>query len=662
MSVSANDSMHKPMANAVRALSMDAVQKANSGHPGMPMGMADVATVLFRHYLRFDPKNPTWADRDRFILSAGHGSMLQYSLAYLTGNKKITMEEIKNFRQWGSHTAGHPERDLESGIEMTTGPLGQGISTAVGFALGERVMNGRFGDDLVDHHTYVIASDGDLMEGISHEAASLAGHMKLGRLVVYYDDNSISIDGGTELSFTEDVQARFRAYGWQTLEVDGHDPQAIAAATDSALAETKRPTLIACKTIIGFGAPTKQGTSGCHGAPLGEEEIAAARKVLGWTAAPFEIPTDILNAWRGVSERSAANKSTWDSRLEKSADKETFLRVMAGDLPSGVNDALVALKKTVAAEKPKRATRQSSGDVLNAIADKMPELIGGSADLSPSNNTQAKSMKVISAPFYAGQYVHYGVREHGMAAIMNGMTLHGGMVPYGGTFMQFADYCRPSIRLAALMGTRSIFIMTHDSIGLGEDGPTHQPVEHMAALRAIPNLMSFRPADGVETAECWQLSLNAKATPSLLALSRQGLPTVRTDVTEENKSARGAYVLSDCDGDRAVTLLASGSEVMLAMEAQEELKKDGINAAVVSVPCTTLFDEQDDAYRSEVLGSAPRVAVEAGIRMGWDRYIGDNGIFIGMKSFGASAPAPELYKQFGITTDAVVAAAKKLVK
>ncbi len=662
MSVSASDALHKPMANALRALSMDAVQKANSGHPGMPMGMADVATVLFRHYLRFDPKNPTWADRDRFILSAGHGSMLQYSLAYLTGNEKITLEEIKNFRQLGSHTPGHPERDLDSAIEMTTGPLGQGISTAVGFALAERNLNARFGDDLVDHQTFVIASDGDLMEGISHEACSLAGHMKLGRLVVYYDDNKISIDGGTELSFSEDVQARFRAYGWQTLAVDGHDPQAIASATETALAETAKPTLIACRTIIGFGAPNKQGTSGCHGSPLGEDEVKAARDVLGWTAPAFDIPSDILDAWRGVSERSSEKCSSWDARLEKSLEKDDFIRVMAGDLPASVDEALVALKKEIATEKPKKATRQSSGAVLAAIASKMPELIGGSADLSPSNNTQTKDMSVITAPFYTGQYVHYGVREHGMAAIMNGMSLHGGVVPYGGTFMQFADYCRPSIRLAALMELRSIFVMTHDSIGLGEDGPTHQPVEHLAALRAIPNLLTFRPADGVETAECWQLALNSKTAPSLLALSRQGLPTVRDHVDAENKSAHGAYVLSDCDGERAVTLLATGSEVMLAMEAQAQLKADGIEAAVVSVPCTTLFDAQDNAYKTEVLGSAPRIAVEAGIRMGWDRYLGDNGIFIGMDGFGASAPAPELYKHFGITTDAVVAAAKKLAQ
>lgn len=661
MSVSAADSNHKPMANALRALSMDAVQAANSGHPGMPMGMADVATVLFRHYLRFDPKNPTWADRDRFILSAGHGSMLQYALAYLTGNEKITLEEIKNFRQMGSHTPGHPERDLESAIEMTTGPLGQGISSSVGFALGERILNGRFGDDLVDHHTFVIASDGDLMEGISHEAASLAGHMKLGRLVVYYDDNSISIDGSTDLSFTEDVQARFRAYGWQTLEVDGHDPVAIAAATDTALAETSKPTLIACKTIIGFGAPNKQGTSGCHGAPLGEDEITAARKVLGWSAPAFEIPADILEAWRGISARSTEKRPAWEARLEKSGDKETFIRVMAGDLPPSVDEALVALKKEIATDKPTKATRQSSGAVLNAIAELMPELIGGSADLSPSNNTQAKSMKSISTPFYAGQYVHYGVREHGMAAIMNGMSLHGGLVPYGGTFMQFADYCRPSIRLAALMELRSIFVMTHDSIGLGEDGPTHQPVEHMAALRAIPNLLSFRPCDGVETAECWQIALQSKTAPSMLAFSRQGLPTLRTDVSDENKSARGGYVLSEAKGDRAVTLMATGSEVMLAIEAQAELAKTGISAAVVSMPCTNLFDKQDDAYRASVLGTAPRVAVEAGIRMGWDRYLGDKGAFIGMSGFGASAPAPELYKHFGITTEAVVAAAKNLV-
>jgi len=659
--MSVSDQKHKPMANALRALSMDAVQAANSGHPGMPMGMADVATVLFRNYLRFDPKNPTWIDRDRFILSAGHGSMLQYSLAYLTGNEKITLEEIKKFRQMGSHTPGHPERDLESAIEMTTGPLGQGISSSVGFALAERILNARFGDDLIDHNTFVIASDGDLMEGISHEAASLAGHLKLGRLIVYYDDNKISIDGATDLSFTEDVQMRFKAYGWQILEVDGHDPDAIASATDTALAEINKPTLIACKTIIGFGSPNKQGTSGCHGSPLGEEEVKAARSVLGWNYPAFEIPKDVLEDWRGISKRSTEKCATWEARFEKATEKETLQRVMNGDIPNEVNDALTELKETLSKEKPSKATRQSSGAVLSAIAEKMPELIGGSADLSPSNNTKTEEMVSIASPFYTGQYIHYGVREHGMAAIMNGMSLHGGLVPYGGTFMQFVDYCRPSIRLAALMNIRSIFIMTHDSIGLGEDGPTHQPVEHLASLRAIPNLLTFRPCDGIETTECWQLALQNKTAPSLLALSRQALPTLRVHHDKENKSSYGGYVLSEANGDRAITIIATGSEVSLAMEAKEELEKAGINTAVVSMPCTTLFDAQNTKYKNSVLGNTPRIVIEAGIKMSWDNYLRNNDVFIGMSGFGASAPAKELYKHFGITTDAIINAAKNLI-
>lgn len=659
MTSPAADSLHKPMANAIRALAMDAVEKAKSGHPGMPMGMADVATVLWRHFLRFDPSNPAWPDRDRFILSAGHGSMLLYALAYLTGYSKISLDQIKNFRQLGSHTPGHPERDLEIGAETTTGPLGQGIANSVGFALAERILNARFGDELVDHRTFVIASDGDLMEGISHEAASLAGHLKLGRLIVFYDDNKISIDGPTDISFTENVQERFKAYGWHVLEVDGHDPAAIAMATEAALAVTDKPSLIACRTIIGYGAPEKQGTSGCHGSPLGAEEVAAARNVLGWNYGPFEVPDDILQAWRDVGRRSLVERQAWDGRLMKSAEQALFSRIMAGALPSGLDEALAAFKQKLATEKPKHATRQSSGAVLATLLPLMPELIGGSADLSPSNNTQVKGFGPIAAPFYEGHYIHYGVREHGMAAAMNGMTLHGGIIPYGGTFLQFADYCRPSIRLAALMKQRVVFVMTHDSIGLGEDGPTHQPVEHIAALRAIPNLLVFRPCDGIETAECWEIALRSESAPSLLALSRQGLPTVRGGEAE-NKSARGGYVLSEATGPRAVTLLATGSEVSLAIKAQEVLAEKGIAAAVVSMPCLSLFDQQDQTYRDGVLGHAPRIAIEAGLRMGWDRYLGEAGLFVGMSDFGASAPAEELYKHFGITVDAVVAAAQKL--
>ncbi|MDD3181764.1 MAG: transketolase [Alphaproteobacteria bacterium] len=659
MTSPAADVLHKPMANAIRALAMDAVEKAKSGHPGMPMGMADVATVLWRHFLRFDPQNPSWPDRDRFILSAGHGSMLLYALGYLTGYSKMSLSEIKNFRQLGSQTPGHPERDLDIGAETTTGPLGQGISNSVGFALAERILNARFGDDLVDHRTFVIASDGDLMEGISHEAASLAGHLKLGRLLVYYDDNKISIDGSTDLSFTENVQERFRAYGWHVQEVDGHDPAAIAMATEAALAVADKPSLIACRTIIGYGAPAKQGTSGCHGSPLGEAEVAAARDVLGWTSPAFEIPDDILKSWRDVGRRNAMAQQAWTDRLTKSTEQEEFTRTMAGVLPAALDETVLALKQKIAEDKPKHATRQSSGAVLTAVLPVMPELIGGSADLSPSNNTQVKGFGPITAPFYEGHYIHFGVREHAMAAAMNGMALHGGVVPYGGTFMQFADYCRPSIRLAALMKQRVVFVMTHDSIGLGEDGPTHQPVEHLAALRAIPNLLVMRPCDGIETAECWQLALHSETAPSLLALSRQGLPTLR-DGTAENKSAKGGYVLSEAEGPRALTLLATGSEVSLAIQAQTLLKQEGIAAAVVSIPCFALFDRQDQAYRTSVLGTAPRIAIEAGIRMCWDRYLGEKSAFIGLSDFGASAPAEALYKHFGITVEATVAAAKKL--
>ena len=654
---------HKDMANAIRALSMDAVEKAKSGHPGMPMGMADVATVLFSQFLKFDPANPTWPDRDRFILSAGHGSMLLYALGFLTGYKKMTLDAIKNFRQLHSITAGHPEHDLEIGVEMTTGPLGQGVSTAPGFALAERILNARFGHELVDHRTFVIASDGDLMEGISHEAASLAGHLKLGRLVVFYDDNKISIDGSTDLSFTEDVQARFRAYGWHVQAVDGHDPAAIAAATEAALAVADKPSLIACRTIIGYGAPKKQGTSGCHGSPLGAEEVAAARVKLGWNHAAFEVPEDVLSAWRAVGSRGNADYQAWAKRLSNAKNRTEFEAAMKGELSETAIAALAALKQKVAAEKPKHATRQSSGATLEALMPVLPELIGGSADLSPSNNTQVKNFGPVSPTNYAGHYIHFGVREHAMAAMMNGMALHGGIIPYGGTFLQFADYSRPSIRLAALMHQRVVFVMTHDSIGLGEDGPTHQPVEHLAALRAIPNLLVMRPCDGVETAECWEAALLNTKRPSLLALSRQALPTLRSKdgkTCPANLASMGAYVLAGMGETRQITLIATGSEVSLAMEARDALKAEGITAAVVSAPCLELFAEQDETYRKDVLGTVPRIVIEAGIRQGWDRYIGENGAFVGMTGFGASAPAEQLYQHFGITTAHVVELAKKL--
>lgn len=651
---------HSMMANAIRALTMDAVEKASSGHPGMPMGMADVATVLWSQFLRFDPANPDWPDRDRFILSAGHGSMLIYALGYLSGFKKMTLEAIKNFRQLGSITAGHPEHDVEIGVETTTGPLGQGISNSVGFALAERILNARFGDDLVDHRTFVIASDGDLMEGISHEAASLAGHLKLGRLIVFYDDNKISIDGSTDLSFTEDVQARFRAYGWHVQAIDGHDPEAIAAATKEALAVTDKPSLIACRTLIGFGSPKKQGTKDCHGSALGAEEVAATRAHLGWSYEPFVIPEDILAAWRQTGARGQVLYQTWQKRHATSAQRGEFDRVTQGVLPSRLSEDLSALKQKIAAEKPKHATRQSSGAVLETLLPILPELIGGSADLTPSNNTQVKNFGPVTPTNYGGRYVHFGVREHGMAAAMNGMALHGGIIPYGGTFLQFADYCRPSIRLAALMQQRVIFVMTHDSIGLGEDGPTHQPVEHLASLRAIPNLLVMRPCDGIETAECWELALQNKNRPSLLALSRQGLPTLR-EANAQNLSARGAYVLAEAKGRRQVTLIATGSEVSLAMAARSQLQKDGIEAAVVSMPCWALFEDQEQDYRDEILGSAPRLAIEAGIRQGWERYIGEQGAFVGMNSFGASAPAEKLYQYFDITSDHVVRVAKQIM-
>jgi transketolase len=657
------DPMHGVMADAIRVLAMDAVEQAKSGHPGMPMGMADVATVLWTKFLRYDPEHPAWPDRDRFILSAGHGSMLLYALNWLTGYKKMTLEEIKHFRQLGSHTPGHPELDVEAGIEMTTGPLGQGIAHAVGFALAERILHARFGHDLVDHRTFVIASDGDLMEGISHEAASLAGHLKLGRLIVFYDDNQISIDGPTSLSFTENTVERYRAYGWHVQSIDGHDPAAIAAATEQALSITDKPSLIACRTIIGFGAPKKQGTKDCHGSALGADEVAATRQQLGWHHAPFVIPDDILSAWRKAGKRGERDYQHWQERHAESLHRAEFDRMTGGHAPEHLDQIFAKLKEKIAAEMPKHATRQSSGLMLEALLPVMHELIGGSADLTPSNNTQVKNFAAITPENYGGRYVHFGVREHAMAAAMAGMALHGGCVPYGGTFLQFADYCRPSIRLAALMQQRVIYVMTHDSIGLGEDGPTHQPVEHLAALRAIPHLLVFRPCDGVETAECWQVALQNKHRPSLLALSRQALPTLRSrngKTCPENLAACGGYVLSEAEGQRQVTLLATGSEVHLAVEAQQQLKQQGIQATVVSMPCWELFDEQDAIYRASVLGTAPRIAVEAGIRQGWDRYIGAEGGFVGMTGFGASAPAEKLYAHFGITPENIVKLAKTL--
>jgi transketolase len=649
-----------PMANAIRALAMDAVETATCGHPGMPMGMADVATVLFAEHLKFDPADPAWPDRDRFVLSAGHGSMLLYALLHLTGYEAMTLDEIRRFRQWGARTAGHPEYGHAPGIETTTGPLGQGLANAVGMAIGERLMQARFGAGLVDHFTYVIAGDGCLMEGISHEAISLAGHLGLGKLIVLWDDNHISIDGATELAVSDDQQRRFEAAGWQVQRVDGHDPVAVSAAIAAARAESGKPSMIACRTTIGFGAPTKAGTAGAHGAALGAAEIAGAKARLGWAYGPFEVPEAIRAEWRAVGTRGAPARRDWAARHGGlDGDGRTrFDRLIARELTPGWDAAIAGTVAKFAADRPKIATRQASLVVIEALAARLPELIGGSADLTGSNLTKAKSQKPVTPGDFSGSYLHYGVREHGMAAAMNGIALHGGLVPYGGTFLVFADYSRPAIRLAALMGLRVIHVMTHDSIGLGEDGPTHQPVEHLAALRAIPNLLVFRPADAVETAECWGLALAEAKSPSVIALSRQGTPTLRA-AGAENLSARGAYVLLEASGERRATLFATGTEVALAVAARARLEADGIATAIVSMPCWELFERQDAAYRATVLGrTGNRIGIEAGIGFGWEKYLGPDGRFIGMTGFGASAPAERLYREFGITAEAIIAAVK----
>ncbi len=648
----------KQMADAIRMLAMDAVQKANSGHPGMPMGMADVATVLFSKYLKFDASRPDWADRDRFILSAGHGSMLIYALLHLTGYEAATREELSNFRQWGSKTAGHPEYGHMPGVETTTGPLGQGLANAVGFAMAERHLAAHFGEDLVDHRTWVIAGDGCLMEGISQEAIALAGRYRLNKLTVLWDDNSITIDGAVSLSDATDQKARFKAAGWAVKAIDGHDTAAIKSALKWATRQDK-PTLIACKTKIGRGAATMEGSHKTHGAALGDTEIAATRKALDWPHAPFEIPETVLQAWRKVGRRGAEARQAWEERLEDSEFYDDFVRAMAGGLPDDAFDDLdAAIAKTIES-KPAQATRQSSGAALAALFEPIPELIGGSADLTGSNNTLVAGTETFDAPDYAGRYINWGIREHGMAAAMNGMALHGGIIPYGGTFMVFSDYSRPSIRLAALMGIRVIHVLTHDSIGLGEDGPTHQPVEHLAALRAIPNLQVFRPADTVEAMECWRLALEKADGPSALALSRQKTPAVRTEAATENLSAKGAYELRAASAKAKATLFATGTEVALALKAAEQLEADGVPTRVVSVPSFELFNQQTRAYQTKVIGKGTaRVAIEAGIRQGWDRFIGEDGGFVGMSSFGASAPAEVLYDKFGITAEAVVAEVK----
>ena len=655
-----NNSARQDMANAIRALAMDAVETAKSGHPGMPMGMADAATALFADHLKFDADAPDWPDRDRFVLSAGHGSMLIYALLHLTGYADMTMDQLRNFRQLGAITAGHPEAGHASGIETTTGPLGQGIANAVGMAMAEHHLAARFGRDLVDHFTYVIAGDGCLMEGVSHEAASMAGHMGLSRLIVLFDDNGISIDGRTDLAVSEDTTARFEAYGWQVLAVNGHDMDAVSAAIADARADTTRPSLIRCRTVIGYGAPKKAGTAGAHGAPLGAEEIEGTRSAIRWSHAPFEIPAEISDAWRAVGSRGSAAREAWQSRHDTS-DTAAFDAAMKGDFNAAIAKAVGAWKQSLSMEPQKLATRVASQKAIEAILPACPSLIGGSADLTGSNNTRVGGQESYGRESAAGSYIHYGVREHGMAAAMNGIALHGGAIPYGGTFLVFTDYCRPSIRLSALMRQRVVYVMTHDSIGLGEDGPTHQPVEHLAALRAIPNLLVFRPGDAVETAEAWQCALAAKESPSILALSRQGLEQFRLGDLSENMTARGAYIAAGEADGRQVTLLASGSEVCIAMSAREMLATDGIAATVVSVPCMELFWQQDAAWQRMVLGTAPRIAIEAAIRQPWDHILGENDAFVGMDDYGASAPAIDLFPHFGITADAVTAAAKTRV-
>jgi transketolase len=650
------------MANALRALAMDAVEQAKSGHPGMPMGMADAATILFTQFLRFDPQAPDWPDRDRFVLSAGHGSMLLYALLYLTGYPDMTLDELKRFRQLGSRTAGHPERGHASGIETTTGPLGQGLGNSVGMAIAERLLAAEFGDAVVDHRTFVIASDGDLMEGISHEAASLAGHLGLNKLIVLYDDNSISIDGPTELAFSDDRVLRFRAYGWAAERIDGQDHQAVADAIRQAHTND-RPSLIACRTTIAFGAPTKAGTAAAHGAPLGASEIAGARERLGWNYPPFVIPEDVRAEWRAAGGRGETVRRAWEARLQslRAERRDEFLRRQRTELPQGLDAAVVKLCDDFRKANAKIATRQASGTVLDTLTKVVPELVGGSADLTPSNNTKAKDQKDVRRGDFSGHYLRYGVREHGMAAAMNGIAVHRGLIPYGGTFLTFSDYARPSIRLAAFMGAGVVYVMTHDSIGLGEDGPTHQPVEHLAALRAIPGLYVYRPADAVETAECWALALHRRDAPALLALTRQSLPLLRTDAGAENRAARGAYVLAEAPHARQVTLLATGSEVSIALTARELLARNGVIAAVVSMPCWELFEAQPQAYRDAVLGTAPRVAVEAAVQLGWERWLGPRGAFIGMTGYGASAPGEALYPHFGITPEKVAEAARSLL-
>ena len=656
MEMSSPDTVsHADMANAIRVLAMDAVEAAKSGHPGMPMGMADVATVLWSRFLTFDPQKPDWADRDRFVLSAGHGSMLLYALLHLTGYEEMTIEELKRFRRLGSVTAGHPEYGHAAGIETTTGPLGQGLANAIGMALAERILAEQHGAALVDHYTYVMAGDGCLMEGISHEAASLAGHLELGKLIVFVDDNAVTIDGATDLASSEDIQKRFEAYGWHVQGIDGHDQDAIGQAIKLAR-KSEQPSLIACRTTIGFGAPNKQGTASVHGAPLGEDEIAAARKALGWPHRPFIIPTEIKKAFERAGARGREVRLAWERRFVEMdiTTRAKFGRSQAGGLCDSWRVALEDHCRKLVEDRPSMASREASQAALEVLTQSAPNIIGGSADLTSSNKTQTLATEPVAAGDFAGRYVHYGVREHAMAAIMNGIALHKGLIPYGGTFLVFSDYARQAIRLSALMGLRVIYVLTHDSIGLGEDGPTHQPVEHLASLRAMPNLDVFRPADAVETAECWALALTRRDGPSVLALSRQALPAVRTIHSTGNLSERGAYILAEASGKRALTIIATGSEVQIALDAKKRLDAQGIATAVVSMPCQERFALQPEDYKATVLGSAPRLAIEAASPFGWTRFVDSEDDVVGMTDFGASAPADDLYRYFGITADALV--------
>jgi len=653
----------KDLANAIRFLSIDAVQKANSGHPGLPMGMADVATVLFKYYLRFNPKNPNWINRDRFILSAGHGSMLLYSLLYLTGYKSISIKDIQNFRQLRSICAGHPEYKKKSGIETTTGPLGQGLSNAVGMAIAEEIMKKRFGSNLINHKTYVIASDGDFMEGISHESMSLAGHLKLKNLVVFFDNNKISIDGSTNLTVSDDYKKRFESYGWFFQEVNGHNEKQISTAIKKAL-KSKKPSLISCRTIIGYGSPNKSGKASSHGSPLGEEEIVLVRKKLKWKYKPFEIPKEILKEWREIGKRGGMQEKKWNAIYNKKSKKiqDELSRVINEKLPKELDKIIQKEKKKVFDLKPNIASRQSSASVLESITKNLPELIGGSADLSGSNSTKTKYSKIIKPSNFKGNYIHYGVREHAMAGIMNGIALHGGMLPYGGTFLIFSDYCKPSLRLSAFMGLRVIYVFSHDSIGLGEDGPTHQPIEHLAHLRAIPNLNIFRPADIIETLECWEIALKSSTNPSVIALSRQKIPFISEVLTKKNMSSQGAYEIKKTNPNSEVTLIASGSEVQIAIDAQNKLQNDNVNSKVVSMPCQELFDKQPKEYKEKIIDkNSVKISIEAGSIFGWEKYVGPDGVSLGVKSYGKSAPYKQIYEHFNLTSENIVKLAKKML-